>query len=113
MLQTTTNSHNNYGWSSGIPADNFRIARPAGTGSYLRNNTRLNEVAIWASDESSNASAIYNSGSTHDLSLLSSPPDHWYRMGDGDTFPTIQDVIGSLDLTMTNMTAGDLVSDVP
>ena len=113
VLQTTTNSHNNYGWSSGIPADNFRIARRAGAGSYLRNNTRLNEVAIWASDESSNASAIYNSGSTHDLSLLSSPPDHWYRMGDGDTFPTIQDVIGTLDLTMTNMTAGDIVSDVP
>ena len=75
--------------------------------------SRIDELAIWASDESSNAAAIYNSGSTHDLSLLSSPPDHWYRMGDGDTFPTLQDSIGSLDLTMTNMTSADIVSDVP
>ena len=113
VAQATTNSHNNYGWSSSVPADLFYIARRPGTGSYLRNNSRIDELAIWASDESSNAAAIYNSGSTHDLSALGSPPDHWYRMGDGDTYPTIQDSIASLDLTMTNMTAADIVSDVP
>lgn len=113
VAQTTTNSHNNYGWSSSVPADLFYIARRPGTGNYLRSNARVDELAIWASDESSNAAAIYNSGSTHDLSALGSPPDHWYRMGDGDTFPTLQDSIGSLDLTMTNMTSADIVSDVP
>ena len=112
-LQSTTNSHNNYGWTGAIPVGHFRVGRRAGSGNYLRNNTRVDELAIWASDESSNVSAIYNSGSTHDLSDLGSPPDHWYRMGDGDTFPTIQDSIGSLDLTMTNMTSADIVSDVP
>lgn len=114
VLQTTTNSHNNYGWSGSIPAELFYVGRrPGGSSNYLRNNARVDELAIWASDESSNAAAIYNSGSTHDLSALGSPPDHWYRMGDGDTYPTLQDAIGSLDFTMTNMTAADIVSDVP
>ena len=37
----------------------------------------------------------------------------YYRMGDGDTFPTISDNKGSVDATMINMTAGDFEADVP
>ena len=37
----------------------------------------------------------------------------WYRMGDDDEFPTIKDKIGTADGTMTNMTIGALVQDVP
>ena len=48
-----------------------------------------------------------------DLNLLTSNPDHWWRMGDGDTFPTLTDVNGGLDATMVNMTVADIVSDVP
>jgi hypothetical protein len=34
-------------------------------------------------------------------------------MGDDDTLPTLTDNIGTLDFTMTNMTAGDIVNDTP
>ena len=76
-------------------------------------NCNVDELAIWASDESANASAIYNSGTPFDLNTLTSAPDHWWRMGDGDAFPTLTDSNGSLDATMVNMTSADIVSDVP
>ena len=113
VSQTTTNSHNNFGWSGSIPAELFFVGRRPGAGSYMRNNCRVDELALWGSDQSSNVSSIYNSGTPHDLSLLGTAPDHWWRMGDGDTFPTIQDNVGSLDFTMNNMTAADIVSDTP
>ena len=111
VLQTTTNSHNNYGWSSGIDPDNFRLGRLV-SGNSLR-GAKIDELAIWGSDQSSNVSDIYNSGSTHDLSSLTVSPDHWWRMGDGDTFPTIQDNVGTAHFVMYNMTAADIVSDTP
>ena len=79
----------------------------------MRNNCVVDEVAIWSTDESANVAAIYNGGVTHDLSLLTSTPVNWWRMGDGDTFPTLADNIGTLDFTMTNMNAGDIVNDTP
>lgn len=38
---------------------------------------------------------------------------HYYRMGNGDTFPTITDRKGSVNGTMTNMESGDFVTDAP
>ena len=111
VLQSTVNSHSNYGYTGSIGSDNFRLGRLL-SGNSLR-NARIDEVAIWASDESSEISAIYNSGVPHDLTTLVEPPDHWWRMGDGDTFPTITDNIGNNDLTMYNMTVADIVNDVP
>ena len=73
----------------------------------------LNDVAVWGSDQQANVAAIYNSGATHNLSLLGTAPSHWWRMGDGDTYPTISDNIGTAPLTMNNMIASDIVSDVP
>ena len=105
-------SHGNYGWSSGVDMDNLRIGRLA-SGNYMRNNCRLDEFAIWGSDQSSNISDIYNSGSTHDLSLLTTSPAHWWRMGDGDTYPIIQDNVGTAHFVMYNMTAADIVTDAP
>jgi hypothetical protein len=92
--------------------DNFRVGRYSG-GNYMRDNSRVDELAVWASDQSGNIADIYNSGSTHDLSALVSPPAHWWRMGDGDTYPTIQDNIGTAHFVMYNMTAADIVNDVP
>lgn len=112
VLQTTNNSNNAYGFNGAIKAELFYVARLAGGSSYSRNNL-VDEIALWSSDESSNVAAIYNSGTPHDLSLLASAPDHYWRMGDGDTFPTLQDNVGSLDLTMFNMTASEIVNDVP
>lgn len=102
----------NNGNSSSLTGQNFRIGRHDNFG-YLQSATKVDEVAIWDSDQSANVSSIYNSGQPHDLSLLASAPSHWWRMGDEDTFPTISDNIGSVDLTMNNMTISDIVTDVP
>ena len=110
--QTTSNSHGNYGWSGAISGQNLRVGRFS-SGNYMRDNFRLDEVAIWDSDQSGNISDIYNSGSTRDLSDLSTPPNHWWRMGDGDTYPNIQDNVGTADFVMYNMTAADIVTDAP
>ena len=105
-------SHSNYGWSSGIDADNCRIGRYV-SGNYMRDNCRVDEFAVWGSDQSANIASIYNGGTTFDLSTLGTPPAHWWRMGDGDTFPTIEDNIGTAHFIMYNMTAADIVTDAP
>ena len=112
-LQSTSNSNSNYGYSNAVSATRFQVGRTGTIYWSLRNNCRVDEFALWGSDQSGNISDIYNSGSSHDLSLLSSPPNHWWRMGDGDTYPTIQDNVGTTDFTMNNMTAADIVTDAP
>ena len=111
--QTLTKTHNNNGWGSSIKDEQFRLGEVSYGGKHMRNNDKVDEIAVWSTDESANIAAIYNSGVTQDLSLLASPPVNWWRMGDDDTFPTLTDNIGTLDFTMTNMTAGDIVNDTP
>ena len=112
VQQTTTNSHNNYGTTAAISGQNFRVARLNGS-QYIRSNGYIDEMAIWNSDQSANISAIYNSGSAHDLSQLATAPTHWWRMGDSDNYPTIQDNVGNADFVMYNQTAADIVNNVP
>ncbi len=85
------------------------------TGNYNPLLGHIDEFAIWEGTvlSAANAATIYNSGVPTDLSTFSTPPDHWWRMGDGDTYPTITDQIGSYDLTMTNQASGDIEDDVP
>lgn len=111
VLQTTSNSHGNYGYAGSVIGQNFRLGRLV-SGNSLR-GARIDELALWGSDQSGNVASIYNSGSPHDLSLLGSAPTHWWRMGDGDTYPTIQDNVGTAHFVMYNMTAADIVSDAP
>jgi hypothetical protein len=77
----------------------------------------IDEVAMWSTDERLNVAAIYNGGVPFDLTTLASPPAHYYRMGDGDTFSSGQwdllDNSGSYDLKSINMEVGDRVADVP
>ena len=76
----------------------------------------MDEVAIWTSDERANVADIYNSGVPSDLSQLTTPPSHWWRMGDGDAFSTdwtFTDNAGSYNLASVNMEVGDRVTDVP
>ncbi len=113
VQQTTGNNHNNFGFSGNINSELFNVAKKGPTTGYMRGGTKLDELALWPSDQSGNISDIYNSGSTHDLSLLASPPDHWWRMGDDDVYPSIQDNVGSADFVMYNMTAADIVTDAP
>ena len=111
--QTTTNTHNNFGNTTALTGSSWKLGRLANGSGYMRNSCKVDELALFNSDQSANISDIYNSGDPFDLSTLGTPPPYWCRMGDGDTFPTLQDVIGSADLTMQNMTVADIVNDVP
>ncbi len=102
---TTSGTGGNVGYLNGTAA--IGAIR---TGKFFKDN--LDEVAVWNSDQSFNVATIYNSGSPADLTSLS--PVSWWRNGDGDTFPTLTDNgSGSNNGTMTNMTSGDIVTDVP
>jgi|9_EtaG_2_1085328.scaffolds.fasta_scaffold01742_4 hypothetical protein len=109
VLQTTSNSHANNGYSGSVVGQNFRIGRLA-SGNYPK-DMLVNQIAIWNSDESSNISDIYNSGSSQDLSLLSSAPEHYYEIESSVT--TIQDIIGTAHLVGYNFTSSDLINDAP
>ena len=102
--------------SSGSPvmaqADELRVGRCINDNLPLKFGL-VNELALWASDESSNAAAIYSAGATHDLSLLAPPPDAWWRMGDGDTFPVLSGSVGSIDLDIVNGTPDNIVLEAP
>jgi parallel beta-helix repeat protein len=112
-LPTRNNSHVNYGYTGSVDADNLRVGRFT-SGNYMR-GCRVDELAIFNSDQSANVSDIYNSGSPFDLSTLTAQPKHWWRMGDGDTFPYLQDngTESNCIFQMYNMTAADIVSDTP
>jgi len=112
--QTTNNSNSNFGYTGGIDPDNFRIGRFS-SGNYMRDGSKVDELALWDSDQSANISDIYNSGSPFDLSTLTTQPKHWWRMGDGDTYPLLQDsgTEANCVFQMYNMTVADIVNDVP
>ena len=107
-------SDGNNGWTGAINAGYFRIGQ-ADSGGYIRDSAKVDEVALWDSDQSANISDIYYSGNPRDLSDLTQAPKHWWRMGDGDTFPNLTDSGSEANATfvMTNMTSADIVSDVP
>ncbi len=78
----------------------------------------MDEVTIWnAGFTSTNVTALYNSGTPNDPTThsLAANLTHWYRMGDGDTFPTVTDHVGAINGTCTNMVdaATNFVSVVP
>ena len=113
-ISAGTWTHTNYGYTGGIDPDNLRIGRYA-SGNYMQNSCKVDEFAVWDSDQSANISAIYNSGTPFDLSTLTTGPRHWWRMGDGDTYPNLQDSgsEGNCVFVMYNMTSADIVSDAP
>ena len=111
---TTINSNSNYGVTSALSGQNLRVGRYNNSG-YMRSGCNVDELAIWDSDQSANVSDIYNGGAPFDLSTLTDKPKHWWRMGDGDTYPFLQDSGTSANciFQMYNMTSADIVSDVP
>jgi len=112
VMETKSNSNSNYGFSGEIRAEHFRFCRQSGGAQYMR-NSNVDELALWSSDQNLNISDIYNLGNAHNLNLLPSPPSNYWRMGDGDIYPTLSDNSGTLDATMVNMTVADIVNDVP
>jgi hypothetical protein len=113
VSQSTNNSHGNYGWSGAISGQNLRVGKLV-SGNTL-NGEKVDELAIWNSDQSANVSDIYNSGNPFDLSTLTTEPKHWWRMGDEDTYPYLQDNGSEANciFQMYNMTSANIVNDVP
>jgi len=113
VLKSTSNSHTAFGYNGDIPSDNFRVGRYS-AGNYMR-DCKVDEFAVFDSDQSSNVSDIYNGGVPKDLDTLSTQPKHWWRMGDGDTYPYLQDsgTEANCIFQMYNMTAANIINDVP
>ena len=89
----------------------FAIGSRQGLSLYF--SGAIDEPSVFNSELSaSDVTAIYGSGVPSDLSTYSSLVS-WWRMGDSDTFPTLSDNKGSNDGTMTNMTSGNIITDVP
>lgn len=115
VAATTYSVNTNWGYTGAIsganPSDNiFRIGRASNVHNNYLDGT-INQVAIWDTDQGANATAIYNAGSTQDLSDLAVPPAHFYEIETSVT--SIPDLIGSSDLTGYNFTSSDLVTDTP
>lgn len=113
-LSPTTNTNNNYGYSGSIIGQNLRVGR-WNNGQSLRNNCKVDELAVYNDDVSALASNIYNGGSVVDLMILPTQPEHWWRMGDGDQYPFLFDYgfQANCIFIMNNMTSADIVNDVP
>ena len=81
----------------------------------------IDEVAVWGAALDADAiTAVYNSGEPTDLTSDSGDYDNsanlqgYWRMGDGDTYPTITDnSSNSNNGTMTNMVSGDIEEETP
>ncbi len=96
--------------SSQVAPGDYRVEKIGNIDSNFYNGN-VDELGIWNSDQSANRNTIYGTGSPRDLNPLS--PSLWYRMGEGDIYPTITDNAGTNDATMVSMSAGSFVGDVP
>ena len=99
------------GTALGVVAVNaMEISRGLG-GGYL-SNMNVDEVSVFNRVVTPSEIVTLSTAPTVDLTGLN--PIAWYRNGDGDTYPTIIDNgSGGNNGTMTNMTVGSIVSDVP
>jgi len=96
--------------SNSAPTVNVRIgaAGNTGTGAQIPFKGYIDEVTLWNKGLSSAEWVeLYNTGRPNDArnhtqGVLKSLK-HFYRMGDGDTYPTLIDLTGSANGTATNM----------
>jgi hypothetical protein len=103
LLPNSTFTNINYTFYTGLVA---------ALGPYGFANVKIDEIAFWTSDQSANFSTMYNLGKPGDLTSLS--PFNWYRMGDGDSAPTIIDYgTNGNNGTMFNMSNNNFTTDVP
>lgn len=92
----------------------FNIGSYSGGGGYY--DGKIDQVSIWNKALSLiEVGELYNSGVPFDISVHSAYANcvSWWRMGDGDTYPTILDRKNSNNGTMINMTVANFVADVP
>lgn len=83
-------------------------------GAYI--NAYVDELTVWSVGMTgTQAAELYNSGTPGDPTTHSQAASliNWYRMGDGDTSPTIIDVVGSDDATLVNTGTATISTTVP
>ena len=111
--QVTTGSNNNFGYTGAISGSVLQVGK-SGQNQSLR-NVNIDEFNIWDTDESANIVDIYNGGVVFDTMTLTDQPKHRWRMGDGDTYPNLQDsgTAANCTFVMQSMTSANIVNDVP
>ena len=120
VLQATSNTHSNFGYTGSIVGENFRIGKYT-SGNYAR-DFLINQLTIWNSNQSSNVEPIFNNGIVRDVMLLSAntggldanyeQPDHHFEFENSTSL--IQDLAGNCDLVGYNFNSTtDLVSQTP
>jgi hypothetical protein len=85
-----TGAHIANGTSATMTASYFYMGSH-GSGNYFQG--KIDDFALFSGDVSASAASIYNNGSRLDLKNLSLNLDHWWRMGDGDSYPLLIDEI--------------------
>lgn len=88
----------------------------AGTAGHVA--ARITNVTLWSGSDFSDydVGLLYNGGVPNDPTThpLAGAIAGWWKFGDGDTYPTLEDSTGyATDGTMVNMTSGDIVTDAP
>ena len=99
--------------TTSMPNSTFRIGQRYINSDYFLGN--IDEASIFDYPLTPAEALAIGGTIPTDLSLLATPPTHWYRMGDLVTaFPTIPDVIGTNDGTAYNENEATMVvPDVP
>ena len=105
-------------WSATAPASTIYFLVGVGRNNYHKFNGNIDECAMWTrelpatGDES--IESLFEDGPT-DLSVTHSTSlRNWWRMGDPSfDGTTVEDVVGTSDLTASNMVSGNAVEDVP
>lgn len=106
--QTKTTNSDTLGTNTIVTTNALYLGGRASSGSNQYFTGSLDEVAIYNSTLSStDVTALYNGKNPSNLNIISTPsPSNligWWRMGDGDTAPTITDASsGGHNGTMTN-----------
>ena len=96
-----------------IAPNHIALGRQATNANYMR-DSKLDELSFFNTElNATEVACLYNGGTPSDLDIFIPAPAHWYRMGDGDSGTTLADSVGNADLSMTNMSESNFVTDVP
>ena len=119
--QTLTDNSNGGGIPDAGVGDNtfaitpniIALGRQPTNANYMR-DSKVDELSFFNTElNATEIACLYNGGTPSNLANFIPGPAHWYRMGDGDSAPTLSDSIGNADLTMTNMGDANFVTIVP
>jgi len=117
VAQAVTQTHNatvNTLYSSTTPATIVGGYENTGSGGITEEpDGVIDEVSIWnVARSGAQMTAMYNAGVPTDLTG-STGLVAWWRMGEGSTYPTLNDAVGTRHMSMANMASDDFVAGVP